>query len=204
MSATTPMENVRLRFPRVDDGQFARDLSNAQREAAKLEPKIEALAAILRQGERDRDKITTPRWQAGFDLAIGRALAVKVRTEGYNAMLAIAKQGMKFKDEQNDTWELKPSDSVTVSSALWRRTRRTRRNISIASCRPQGDAVGDGRREGTAPAARLGVDGAIYGRAGSGRASRHESQPPAARTAAAAARSRGATRRRCDRRGRFF
>jgi hypothetical protein len=118
VSATTPMENVRLRFPRVDDGQFARDLSNAQREAAKLEPKIEALSAILRQGERDRGKVTTPRWQAGFDLAIGRALAVKVRTEGYNAMLAIAKQGMKFKDEKNDTWELKPSDSVTVSSAL--------------------------------------------------------------------------------------
>jgi hypothetical protein len=118
VSATTPMENVRLRFPRVDDGQFARDLSNAQRDAAKLEPKIEALASILRQGERDRDKIATPRWQAGYDLAIGRALAVKVRTEGYNAMLAIAKQGMKFKDEQNDTWELKPSDSVTVSSAL--------------------------------------------------------------------------------------
>jgi hypothetical protein len=118
LSATTPMENVRLRFPRVDDGQFARDLSNAQREAAKLEPKIEALAAILRQGERDREKVTTPRWQAGFDLAIGRALAVKVRTEGYNAMLAMAKQGMKFKDEKNDTWDLRPTKAVTVSSAL--------------------------------------------------------------------------------------
>jgi hypothetical protein len=87
-SAITPMENVRLRFPRSDDGQFARDLSTAQREAAILEPKIEALTNILRQGERDRGKITTPRWQAGFDLAMGRALAVKVRTEGYNAMLA--------------------------------------------------------------------------------------------------------------------
>jgi hypothetical protein len=118
LSATTPMENVRLRFPRADDGQFARDLSNAQREAAKLEPKIEALSAILRQGERDRDKITTARWQAGYDLAIGRALAVKVRTEGYNAMLAIAKQGLKFKDEKNDTWELRPTNSITVSSAL--------------------------------------------------------------------------------------
>lgn len=118
MSATTPMENVRLRFPRVDDGQFARDLSNAQRDAAKLEPKIEALTAILRQGEKDRDKVKTPRWQAGYDLAMGRALAVKVRTEGYNAMLANAKQGLKFKDEKNDTWELKPSDSITVSSAL--------------------------------------------------------------------------------------
>jgi hypothetical protein len=112
------MENVRLRFPRVDDGQFSRDLSDAQREAARLEPKIEALTAILRQGERDRAKVTTPRWQAGFDLAIGRALAVKVRTEGYNAMLAIAKQGLKFKDEKNDTWELRPIEAVTVSSSL--------------------------------------------------------------------------------------
>ena len=118
LSATTPMENIRLRFPRVDDAQFARDLSNAQRDSARLEPKIEALASVLRQGERDRDKVKTPRWQAGYDLAIGRALAVKVRTEGYNAMLAEAKQGLKFKDEKNDTWELRPTDAVTVSSAL--------------------------------------------------------------------------------------
>jgi len=118
LSATTPMENVRLRFPRIDDAQFARDLSNAQRAAAKLEPKTNALVALLRQGERDREEVTTPRWQAGFDLAIGRALAVNVRTEGYNAMLAEAKQGLKFKEEQSDTWELRPADSVTVSSAL--------------------------------------------------------------------------------------
>ncbi len=118
LSATTEMENVRRRFPRTDDAQFARELSIAQRSAAKLEPKIESLVSILRQGERDRDKVTTPRWQAGFDLAIGRSLAVKVRTEGYNAMLAVAKQGLKFKDPQSDTWELRPTDSVTVNSAL--------------------------------------------------------------------------------------
>jgi hypothetical protein len=118
LSSTTPMENVRLRFPRIDDGQFARELSNAQREAAALEPKIEALSGVLRQGEKDRDKVKTLRWQAGFDLAIGRVLAVKVRTEGYNSMLAMAKQGMKFKNDKDDTWELQPSDSVTVSSAL--------------------------------------------------------------------------------------
>jgi hypothetical protein len=118
LSAITPMENVRRRFPRVDDAQFARDLSNAQRTAARLEPKIAALAAILRQGEPDRARITVPRWQAGFDLAIGRALAVKVRTEGYNAMLAEAKLGMKFESPQSDTWLLRPADAVTTGSAL--------------------------------------------------------------------------------------
>jgi hypothetical protein len=118
LSAITPMENVRLRFPRIDDAQFARDLSNAQRTAAKLEPKVVELAELLRQGEADRDQVTTPRWQAGFDLAIGRALAVKVRTEGYNAMLAAAKQGLRFKNEQSDTWVIEPANSVTASSAL--------------------------------------------------------------------------------------
>ncbi len=112
------MERVRERFPRTDDAQFARSLSFAQRSAAKLEPKIEELVTVLRQGERDRDKVTTPRWQAGYDLAMGRSLAVKVRTEGYNAMLALAKQGLKFKDSHDDTWELRPTDSVTVNSAL--------------------------------------------------------------------------------------
>jgi hypothetical protein len=118
LSAITPMENVRLVFPRVDDGQFARELSEAQRTAAKLEPKIVALTSILRAGERDRDQLTKPRWQAGFDLAIGRALAVKVRTEGYNAMLAQAKQGMKFSDPTSDTWQVRPADVVTTGSTL--------------------------------------------------------------------------------------
>ena len=157
LSATTPMENVRLRFPRVDDGQFARDLSNAQREAAKLEPKIEALVAILRQGERDRDKITTPRWQAGFDLAIGRALAVKVRTEGYNAMLAVAKQGLKFKDEKNDTWELRPSDSDHGQQRAGEGRRGCEEVSEARRGRPQGNALGGRRREGAEAAARLGM-----------------------------------------------
>lgn len=118
LSATTPMEDIRLRFPRIDDAQFARDLSNAQRAAAKLEPKTNALVAILRRGERDREKLKVPRWRAGFDLAIGRALAVNVRTEGYNAMLAQAKQGLSFTKDNSDTWELRPSNKVTASSAL--------------------------------------------------------------------------------------
>src|SRR6476660_5298664 len=101
------MENVRRRCAGKDDAQLARDLSSANRTRAKSEPKVDELVTILRQGERDRSKITTPRWQAGYDLAMGRSLAVKVRTEGYNAMLAVAKQGLKFKNDKDDTWELK-------------------------------------------------------------------------------------------------
>jgi hypothetical protein len=115
---TSPMQDAKKSFPKVDDAQFARELTTAQRSAAKIEPQIAQLVAVLRKGEPDRPKLMKPRWQAGFDLAIGRALAVEVRTEGYNAILAEAKQGMKFKDEKSDTWVLRPAKEVTINSAL--------------------------------------------------------------------------------------
>jgi len=64
--------------------------------------------------EADRDKETVQRWEAGYDLAIGRVLAVKVRTETYNAMLAAAKRGLKLSDPKNNTFDLKPADDLSV------------------------------------------------------------------------------------------
>ncbi len=118
MSWTMPMEDVRLNFPKIDEARFAEDLSRAQRAAAKLEPRLIQLVNVLQQGEQDREKEITLRWQAGYDLAMGRALATKVRTEGYNTMLALAKQGLKFENENNDTWVLKPSSEVSSGSVL--------------------------------------------------------------------------------------
>ncbi|HEX5104546.1 MAG TPA: vWA domain-containing protein [Pirellulaceae bacterium] len=115
-SQLTQMDSPTLRFVKSDEAAFANALSEAQQAAAALEPKINSLYEILRQGEADREKETVLRWQAGYDLAIGRALAVKVRTETYNAMLAAAKRGLKFKDEKNNTWILKPSDEISVGS----------------------------------------------------------------------------------------
>jgi hypothetical protein len=118
LSWAIPMQDIRRRFPRVDDAQLVRDLTLAQRNAAKLEPRITAITATLRRGEEDRPKVIKPRWQAGYDLAMGRALAVQVRTLGYNAMLAQAKQGLKFRDPKNDTWILRPTGEVTLNSVL--------------------------------------------------------------------------------------
>jgi hypothetical protein len=59
-----------------------------------------------------------PRWRAGYDLAIGRVLAAKVRTEAYNAMLAAAKTRLKFEKPENNTWELEAADSLDVGSRL--------------------------------------------------------------------------------------
>lgn len=111
----SPMDAPTMRFPREDDGKLALLLSEAQKKAAVLEPKIDALYGTLATGVPDRAKIAAEekRWQAGFDLALGRVLALKVRTNSYNIMLAQAKSGMKFKNPQNDTWTLTPSDDVS-------------------------------------------------------------------------------------------
>ncbi len=118
MSWLTPMERPQLLFPKVNDATLAALLSKAQHGAAVLEPHIARIHHVLKEGEVDRPRLTKPRWQAGYDLSMGRVLALKVRTEGYNAILAKAKQGMRFEDPKNDTWRLVPSEEVSVSSTL--------------------------------------------------------------------------------------
>jgi hypothetical protein len=108
---TSQMEDVRLRFPKRDEASLAQLLSVAQRSAAILQPKLTMLCQTLLAGEEDRDRLQEPRWQAGYDLALGRALAAKARTDGYNVMLAAAKQGKPFKNEKNNTWVLRAGDT---------------------------------------------------------------------------------------------
>lgn len=112
------MEKPEMRFVKRDEGSFSNALSEAQKAAAVLEPRVRALVELLKQGESDREKETVLRWQAGYDLAMGRALAVQARTESYNAMLAAAKRGLKPKDPKNNTWTLEPADEISVGSAL--------------------------------------------------------------------------------------
>ncbi len=112
-SELNPMAEPTMMFPREDDGKLVNLLSEAQKKAAVLQPKIDALYGLLAAGLPDRDTIKEKRWQAGYDLALGRVLALKVRTDAYNIMLAQAKTGMKFKNPKNDTWVLAPSNDVS-------------------------------------------------------------------------------------------
>ena len=126
MSLVSPMENPTLEFPKTDEAAFKRSLDQAQQSAAKLGPKLDALYQTLKQGEKDRVKMNEPRWQAGYDLAMGRVLAVKVRTEAYNAMLAKAKTGLKFQNPESDTWLLSPADEISVGSQLEKMAKQAR------------------------------------------------------------------------------
>ncbi len=116
LSWTSPLEDIRLRFPKRDEAQLATSLSVAQRDAAVRKPKLDRLCQTLQAGETDRDALKKPRWQVGYDLAMGRALAAKVRNDGYNAMLAKAKQGMEFSQEGKNTWVLSTDEDFANSS----------------------------------------------------------------------------------------
>lgn len=107
-----------LRFPKLDEADFVNSISQAQRAAALLEPQIDQLYNILVMGETSREREVVPRWRAAYDLAMGRVLAAKARTEGYNAMLAAAKTRLKFADPQNNTWRLAAAESSDVGSRL--------------------------------------------------------------------------------------
>src|SRR3712207_7696023 len=59
MSWTSPLENVRLRFPKRDEAELAQSLSLAQRAAALLQPKLDALCQVLLAGDRKRTRLNS-------------------------------------------------------------------------------------------------------------------------------------------------
>jgi hypothetical protein len=121
-TTTGTLDSPQLRFEKLDEARFVTAVTQAQQTAAIIEPAVGRLYEILKSGEEDRPSEISLRWKAGFDLAMGRAIAAKVRAESYNSMLALAKTKLKFdppKDAntpQNNTWVLVPADMVETGS----------------------------------------------------------------------------------------
>ena len=124
-----PLVNPRQRFSARTAAEFAANLTDGQKAAAKLEPKLLELYDTLARGERARQQEQAPRWQAGFDLAMGRTLAALVRTQNYNTILADAKRGLTAKDPQTNTWLLRTAHEVTTNSQLERKAEQARQYL---------------------------------------------------------------------------
>lgn len=120
------LDQPRTRFVKRDEAQFANAVTEAQKDAAKLEPKLSSLLEVLKRGEEARATEQSLRWQAAYDLAYGQTLAVMVRTRSYNEMLAAAKRGLTPQNEKHNTWQLVSSDKLTTSSRLERNAERAR------------------------------------------------------------------------------
>ncbi len=121
-TSTGALARPQLRFPKFEEAQFVSLVTRAQRAAAIVEPKLNQLYDMLKVGEQDRPEEKAPRWQAGYDLAMGRTLAAKIRAETYNMMLALVKTKLKFdspaneQTPQNNTWVLRPANTVETGS----------------------------------------------------------------------------------------
>ncbi len=105
-------------FEKKNEAQMARQLNSAQQFAARHSPPVDRLYEVLSPGEGDREKLTLPRLQAEFDLAIGRTLAAKVRLDGYNAMLAALKRGKNFTNESSRQWHLEQATTIETGSTI--------------------------------------------------------------------------------------
>jgi hypothetical protein len=106
------------RFPKDADAKMAKKMSEAQQFAARNLPPLEYLHDLLVKGEADRAKLVSPRWQAEFDLAIGRVVANKARLDGYNSMIAALKRGKTFQKADSKAWVLEPADSFETESTI--------------------------------------------------------------------------------------
>lgn len=101
------------------DNALREAATEAQRPAAIIELRATELVKILEAGEKDRAKIKEPRWQAAYDLAYGRALALQSRAMGYNLMLASMKSSPKsFTRQGNNTWVMDGSGEISTGPAV--------------------------------------------------------------------------------------
>ena len=109
----------RLNFQAFNDNILREEITEAQKPAAELDYEINKVVDVLSQGEKDREKVSEARWRAAYDLAVGRALAIKVRLLGYNQMLAEMKgQPKPFQKKDSNEWRIVPSKAINAGQAV--------------------------------------------------------------------------------------
>lgn len=104
-------------FRATDEAAMSRQINMTQRIPAVIRPGLEKLFDILKEGEKERDKLTSKRWQASFDLAYGRTMANYVRVIGLNSMMAELKGGKSFTDASNNSWMLLPDEDISTGTS---------------------------------------------------------------------------------------
>lgn len=108
-----------LTFRAYNDNILRADITEAQKPVATIDFELKRLFDTLNAGAKDRDNLREPRWQAAYDLAMGRVLAMRVRYYGYNQMLANMKVNPKeFETEKGNMWRLVPSNDILTGPEM--------------------------------------------------------------------------------------
>jgi len=120
MACGQPRVEVNLpsgkRFPVAAPDVMQQRFSEAQKEVAKNLVAVDGLCQVFDTREVIKSSAalsSEPRWDASYSLALGRLLATKARLDGWNEMLAGAKEGLKAKNPQTNVWVIEPSTNLT-------------------------------------------------------------------------------------------
>lgn len=102
-----------LLFNAENDNQLRTELTEGQRKMVESEYWVDRMYKMLQQGSKARDTLSSARWQASYDLAMGRLLAMRVRLKGYNVMLAQMKSNPRqFQKAGSNEWRLVSSQEI--------------------------------------------------------------------------------------------
>lgn len=113
MTLTERLPTPQLEFQANNDNVLRQQIGQSQRPVARLNYRLEEMIKVLEAGEKDRAKLQEPRWRAGYDLAMGRLLAMRVRAKGYQAVVAeMSSSPLTFKKKGSNQWRL-------VASRKW-------------------------------------------------------------------------------------
>ncbi|MFO1095998.1 MAG: vWA domain-containing protein [Planctomycetaceae bacterium] len=102
-----------LLFNAENDNQLRTELTEAQRKMVESEYWVDRMYKMLQEGAGARPSLSSARWRASFDLALGRLLAMRVRLKGYNVMLAQMKSSPRpFQKPGSNEWRLIASSEI--------------------------------------------------------------------------------------------
>ena len=102
----------KLDFKAYNDAILRTELAEGQTPVADVTYFVDRLLKGLQAVEKSRPTIKERRWQAAYDLALGRLLAIYVRYEGYNRTVAAMKvTPRQFQKPDSNEWRLEYADN---------------------------------------------------------------------------------------------
>lgn len=105
-----------LEFPTADSPDFKEAMRRNQQKAARAEYTVRAALEPINAVAKLRDKETSRRWQAHYDLIRGRLLVMYLRCHEYNAACAAMMRDPKqFKDPASNAWRMVPTNTIDSS-----------------------------------------------------------------------------------------
>ena len=101
----------RLSFPSADSPDFKEVMADNQENVARIAYTVDEALGPIAAVAKLRDRETSRRWRAHYDLIRGRLLAMKFRCSEYQTACAkMKKDAPRFKDPKSNAWRLVPTD----------------------------------------------------------------------------------------------